>query len=103
MNIVSIYSLCKSVGIMLIFYDSVNRASQKQEFRSQWASEPARHRDGYQTTRYGEIEWYIIKITVWLNSFLTNRFQRVVLHGQTSSGKEILAGAPQGSTILAIN
>ena len=35
---------CKSVGIMLIFYDRVNRASQKQEFRSQRASEPGRRK-----------------------------------------------------------
>ena len=29
----------KSFGILLIFYDRVNRASQKQEFRSQRARE----------------------------------------------------------------
>ena len=34
-----------------------------------------------------------------LKSFLTNRFQRVVLNGQTSNWKEILAGVPQGSIL----
>ena len=33
---------CKSVGILLLFYDRVNRASQKQEFRSQRARETKR-------------------------------------------------------------
>ena len=32
-------ALCKSVGLLLILYDSVNRTSQKQEFRSQRARE----------------------------------------------------------------
>ena len=31
--------------------------------------------------------------------FLANRFQRVVLNGQTSCWKEILAGGPQGSIL----
>ena len=31
--------------------------------------------------------------------FLTNRFQRVVLNGQTSNWKEVLAGVPQGSIL----
>ena len=30
---------------------------------------------------------------------MTNRFQRVVLNGQTSNWKEILAGVPQGSIL----
>ena len=32
-------------------------------------------------------------------SFLKNRFQRVVLNGQCSTGKEVLAGVPQGSIL----
>ena len=38
------------VGILLIFCDSVNRASQKQEFRSQPASQ--RDENVNQTTRF---------------------------------------------------
>ena len=34
-----------------------------------------------------------------IKSFLTNRLQRVVLNGQTSNWKEILAGVPQGSIL----
>ena len=36
---------CNAFGILLIFYDRVNRASQKQEFRSQRASEPVSQGD----------------------------------------------------------
>ena len=34
-----------------------------------------------------------------IKSFLSNRFQRVVLDGQTSNWKEVLAGVPQGSIL----
>ena len=34
-----------------------------------------------------------------LKRFLTNRFQKVALNGQTSNWKEILAGVPQGSIL----
>ena len=34
-----------------------------------------------------------------IKSFLTNRFQRVVLNGQISNWKEVLAGVPQGSVL----
>ena len=34
-----------------------------------------------------------------IKSFLTNRFQRVLLNGQTSNWKNILAGVPQGSIL----
>ena len=34
-----------------------------------------------------------------IKKFLTNRFQRVVLNGQTSNWKEVLAGVPQGSIL----
>ena len=36
---------CKSFGILLIFYDRVNRTSQKQEFCSQRDSEPVSQGD----------------------------------------------------------
>ena len=38
-------------------------------------------------------------LSILIKSFLTNRFQRVVLNGQTSNWKEILAGVPQGSIL----
>ena len=38
-------------------------------------------------------------LLILIKSFLTNRFQRVVLNGQTSNWKEILAGVPQGSIL----
>ena len=34
-----------------------------------------------------------------IKRFLSNRFQRVVLNGQTSNWKEVLAGVPQGSIL----
>ena len=34
-----------------------------------------------------------------MKSFLSNRFQRIVLNGQTWSWKELLAGVPQGSIL----
>ena len=34
-----------------------------------------------------------------IKSFLSSRFQRVVLNGQTSNWKEVLAGVPQGSIL----
>ena len=34
-----------------------------------------------------------------IKSFLLNTFQRVVLNGQTSNWKEVLAGVPQGSIL----
>ena len=38
-------------------------------------------------------------LLILIKSFLANRFQRVVLNGQTSNWKEILAGVPQGSIL----
>ena len=38
-------------------------------------------------------------LLILIKSFLTNRFQRVVLNGQTSNWKKILAGVPQGSIL----
>ena len=34
-----------------------------------------------------------------LENYLSNRFQRVLLNGQASSLKPVLAGAPQGSSL----
>ena len=39
------------------------------------------------------------KIVSWIESYLSNRFQRVVIHGQTSSWLPIEAGVPQGSIL----
>ena len=55
-----------SVGILFIFCDSVNRASQKQEFRSQRACEPVSQRDRETKTHTkqlasGEIEQFFYK------------------------------------------
>ena len=38
-------------------------------------------------------------LLILIKLFLTNRFQRVVLNGQTSNWKNILAGVPQGSIL----
>ena len=38
-------------------------------------------------------------LLILIKSFLTNRFQRVVLNGQTSNWKNILAGVAQGSIL----
>ena len=38
-------------------------------------------------------------LLILIKSFLTNRFQRVVLNGQTSNWKNIIAGVPQGSIL----
>ena len=38
-------------------------------------------------------------LLILIKSFLANRFQRVVLNGQTSCWKEIIAGVPQGSIL----
>ena len=38
-------------------------------------------------------------LLILIKRFLTNRFQRVVLNGQTSNWKNILAGVPQGSIL----
>ena len=38
-------------------------------------------------------------LLILIKSFLTNRFQRVVLNGQTSNWKNILAAVPQGSIL----
>ena len=38
-------------------------------------------------------------LLILIKSFLTNRFQRVVLNGQTSKWKNILAGVPQSSIL----
>ena len=37
-----------------------------------------------------------------IKSFLSNRFQRVVLNGQTSNWIEVLAGVPQGSMLCPL-
>ena len=49
----------------------------------------------YKLKLYG-INGLLLKL---LKSFLTNRFQRVVLNGQTLSWTDVLAGVPQGSTL----
>ena len=36
---------------------------------------------------------------IWNGNFLTNRYQRVVLNGQTSDWSRIYAGVPQGSIL----
>ena len=36
----------------------------------------------------------------FIKSFLTNRFQRVVLNGQTSEWLPVKAGVPQGSILV---
>ena len=38
-------------------------------------------------------------IVSWIESYLTNRYQRVVIHGQASSWLPIEAGVPQGSIL----
>ena len=38
-------------------------------------------------------------LLILIKRFLANRFQRVVLNGQTANWKEILAGFPQGSIL----
>ena len=38
-------------------------------------------------------------LLILIKSFLTNIFQRVVLNGQTSNWKNILAGVPQGAIL----
>ena len=35
----------------------------------------------------------------WIDSYLSNRFQRVIIHGQTSSWLPVQAGVPQGSIL----
>lgn len=35
----------------------------------------------------------------WFESYLSGRFQRVVIEGQNSSWKEVKAGVPQGSVL----
>ena len=48
-----------------------------------------------------KLESYGIKgpLLTLITSFLTDRFQRVVLNGQCSTWKEVLAGVPQGSLL----
>ena len=41
----------------------------------------------------------MVHLITLIKSFLSNRFQRVVLNGQTSNWKEVLAGVPQGSIL----
>ena len=60
-----------TVGILLIFYDSVNRVSQKQEFCSQ------RDTYGYQTTRFGEIE----QAAIIINYFNGRKFRDFTIFG----------------------
>ena len=38
-------------------------------------------------------------LLILIKSFLTNKFKRVVLNGQTLNWKKILAGVPQGSIL----
>ena len=45
------------------------------------------------------MKFTLILIILIIKKFLTNRFQRVVLNGQTSNWKEILDGVPQGSIL----
>ena len=58
-------------------------------------------------TMFGMYAYYINSNRMVINGplltlikiFLTNRFQRVVLNGQTSKWKEVLAGVPKGSIL----
>ena len=38
-------------------------------------------------------------LLMWINCYLSNRFQRVIIHGRTSSWLPVQAGVPQGSIL----
>ena len=39
------------------------------------------------------------KVSSWINSFLSNRMQQVVIDGATSNPEKVLSGVPQGTLL----
>ena len=39
------------------------------------------------------------KVLKWIEAFLTNRFQKVVINGESSSGAKVISGVPQGTVL----